>query len=311
MFTISGSCKWEYVENQQRLLQVSVNSLQTGTKEASLALEFNLGVYNMGSDGDSRCLQARINITLLRKLDPSSLIYPLLSPLSLFNVSVGDDDITCNFDWKHVFKRFRNTDLWIKGFSVDGVAITTSVIKAHLVKEGMSPSAADVLLAPNNQQDVILMVKLLHAIVLLSPSEYSGCPLHQSSQHVLYLVGRIYFNLLTTYLNVSLPLNEQLVRLSTAGHLMLAIYHTDKGEFIPIQTCFDVMCMIKNIYFSVAKTQVDNPDGSFWIILLGTDCLEKVFGQVHTIVGMTHMLRSLLSPCNSCRALQSTGGFQW
>ena len=33
------------------------------------------------------------------------------------------------------------------------------------------------------------------------------------------------------------------------------------------------------------KTQVDDPTGSFWIILLGTDGLEKVFGQVHTMVG--------------------------
>ena len=32
------------------------------------------------------------------------------------------------------------------------------------------------------------------------------------------------------------------------------------------------------------KTQVDDPTGSFWIILLGTDGLEKVFGQVHTMV---------------------------
>lgn len=149
----------------------------------------------------------------------------------------------------------------------------------------MSPSTTDVLLAPNNRQDVILMIKLLHAITLLSPSESLSRPLHQSSRCILCLIGRIYFNLPTAYLDVNLLLNEQLVHLSTAGHLILAIYHTDKGEFIPVQTCFDVMCMIKNIYFSVAKTQVDDPGGSFWIILLGTDGLEKVFGQVRTMVG--------------------------
>lgn len=42
VFAISGRCKRECVENQQRLLQLSVDSLRTGTKEASLALEFNL-----------------------------------------------------------------------------------------------------------------------------------------------------------------------------------------------------------------------------------------------------------------------------
>jgi hypothetical protein len=237
--------------------------------------EYNLRVYNMASDGDSRRRRALINITLICELDPSSPIYPLLSQLSHFNLSVGDDDITCDFDWKHVLKCFRNTDLRIKGFSVDGVPITTSVIKAHLVEAGMSAAAADVLLAPNDRQDVVLMIKLLHAIALLPPSESSNRPLHHSARRILWLVGRIYFNLLTAYLDVTLSLNDQLVRLSASAHLILAIYHT----------CFDVMCMIKNVYFSVAKTQVDDPAGSFWIILLGTDGLEKVFGQVRTMVG--------------------------
>jgi len=45
------------------------------------------------------------------------------------------------------------------------------------------------------------------------------------------------------------------------------------------------MSMIKNVYFCVAKTQRDNPDGKFWIFLLGTDALEKVFGKIRTMIG--------------------------
>jgi hypothetical protein len=86
-------------------------------------------------------------------------------------------------------------------------------------------------------------------------------------------------------MNIQLSLHEQLVHLSAAAHLILAIYHTDKGEFIPVQTFFDVMSMIKNVYFCMAKTQVDDITGRFWIILLGTDGLEKVFGKVRTMVG--------------------------
>jgi hypothetical protein len=58
---------------------------------------------------------------------------------------------------------------------------------------------------------------------------------------------------------------------------MLALYNLDKGGFIPIQTYFDMMCMTKNAYFCIAKVQGDNPGGSFYLILLGTDGLEKVF----------------------------------
>jgi hypothetical protein len=45
------------------------------------------------------------------------------------------------------------------------------------------------------------------------------------------------------------------------------------------------MAIIKNVYFCVVKTQVDNPDGHFWIILLGMDGLEKVFGKVRKMIG--------------------------
>ena len=43
--------------------------------------------------------------------------------------------------------------------------------------------------------------------------------------------------------------------------------------------------ILKNVYFCVVKTQKDDPDGEFWIILLGTDGLEKVFGKVCTMTG--------------------------
>jgi hypothetical protein len=45
------------------------------------------------------------------------------------------------------------------------------------------------------------------------------------------------------------------------------------------------MSMIKNAYFCVAKAQVDNPNGKFFFILLGTNGLEKIFGKVQSMVG--------------------------
>lgn len=45
------------------------------------------------------------------------------------------------------------------------------------------------------------------------------------------------------------------------------------------------MIMVKNIYFCIAKTKVDNPNDPYWIILLETDHLEELFGILHTMVG--------------------------
>lgn len=96
----------------------------------------------------------------------------------------------------------------------------------------------------------------------------------------LRLLGRLYSSLLNAYLDTSLSLHQQLVHLSYAAHLVLALYNRDKGDFIPVQSYFDLMSMIKNAYFCLAKAQVDNPNGKFFLILLGTDGLEKIFGKV-------------------------------
>jgi hypothetical protein len=144
---------------------------------------------------------------------------------------------------------------------------------------------ADVLLDSNNKQDVVLMVKLLYAIAVLPPPNADAQPLTKATRHILRLLGHIYANLLKAYLDINLLLNDQLAHLNTAAHLILAIYNQDKENFIPVQTCFDGMSMIKNVFFLVTKMQVDNLEGSFWIILLGMDGLEKVFGKVCTMVG--------------------------
>ncbi len=88
------------------------------------------------------------------------------------------------------------------------------------------------------------------------------------------------------YLCVDLSLSEQLEHLSAAAHLSIALYRAAGGKaFIPTELFIDIMLMVKNIFFCVAKAKVDDPDGSFWIGLLGTDRLEELFGIVRTMVG--------------------------
>jgi hypothetical protein len=218
-------------------------------------------------------------------LIPDDSIYTTLSTLPLFNTKCGDDALTADFDWKHVLKRFRNTLIRQKGFSLNGRAFSTSVLREHLKSLDMTDLTIDALLSPNDKQDVILMIKLLYSISQLSSAAPTASPLTRSMRDMLRLLGCLYGNLLSAYMDVSLSLDAQLVKLSTAAHLILALYNLDKGNFIPVQSYFDVMCMIKNVYFCVAKAQRDNPTGRFYIILLGTDGLEKVFGKVRTMVG--------------------------
>ncbi|KAF9473610.1 hypothetical protein BDN70DRAFT_937308 [Pholiota conissans] len=263
-FAMSGSCKRESLEDQEKLISLSVAAV----KDMENSLKTKL--YCVCSDGD---------------LVPGDSIYTTLSSLPLFNLKCGDDFLTADFDWKHVLKRFRNTAIRQKGFSLHGRAFSTSVLREHLKSLPMTDLTIDALLSPNDKQDVVLMIKLLYSISQLSSAPPTASPLTRSTREMLRLLGHLYGNLLSAYMDVSLSLHEQLVKLSTAAHLILALYNLDKGNFIPVQSYFDVMCMIKNVYFCVAKAQRDDPEGRFYIILLGTDGLEKVFGKVRSMIG--------------------------
>ncbi|KAI0028717.1 hypothetical protein K488DRAFT_57891 [Vararia minispora EC-137] len=92
---------------------------------------------------------------------------------------------------------------------------------------------------------------------------------------------------MTPYICISLSLSKQLLRLSTAAHIVLALYHHDSARtcFIPNPLYIDIMLMIKNAYFCVAKVQVDNPGSNWFLISMGTDSLESIFSVVQTMVG--------------------------
>ena len=78
------------------------------------------------------------------------------------------------------------------------------------------------------------------------------------------------------YLCINLSISEQIEHLSAAAHLALILYKLGGKDFILMNLYIDLMIMIKNVVFCMAKAKIDNPDGEFWLILLGTDCLEEL-----------------------------------
>ncbi|KAK0467600.1 hypothetical protein IW261DRAFT_1612940 [Armillaria novae-zelandiae] len=258
-FVVSGTCSKGTVEMQQALIERSIKAIDI--------LQRPLGrrLYSIASDGDSQRRNAFARITLVSELQPQSTIFPILSPLRLFNRKCGLDDLTCDFDWKHV--------------------LNLSILKKHLIDCGLPITTVEILLAPNDCQDVVLMLRLLNSISQIPQAKANDPPSVLSSQRIICLLGRLYHHLLNAYLDVSLSLSEQLAHLSAAAHIILAVYSRNKGDFIPAQLCYDTQSMVKNVYFTVAKAQWDRPLGKCHIILLGTDSEEKVFGQCRTMKG--------------------------
>jgi hypothetical protein len=61
------------------------------------------------------------------------------------------------------------------------------------------------------------------------------------------------------YVCIDLSLDEQLIHLSTAAHLIFYLYRYNAvgTSFMPVQSYTDIIIMTKNAFFCVAKTKVD------------------------------------------------------
>jgi len=277
---ISGQCGRESGIEHAAVIQTAMDGI---TKS-------NLRTISIASDGESRRGEALIHLTFKKELEKSSPIYPALSTLPLMNLEVGDDDITADKDYKHIFKRCRNLLLRDRGTRVHGVDILPSMLQSQLRQSEVSTTQINNILKPDDKQDVKLAYDLLSqiwALPSLNPADASARPGFTETREALQTLGKVFMNILLPYVCVELSLSEQLTLLSTAAHMLLAMAHEDKAgtKLMPSQLYIDIMIMIKNAYFCVAKAKVDDPIGKFFLILLGTDRLEDIFGILRTMVG--------------------------
>ena len=276
---ISGDCKRETGDQHAKVIQTvldGINTLQDETK---------LRIVSIASDGESCQGSAFILLTFKRRLSIQSPIYPLLYPLKFLDLHVGDDDITCNKDWKHVFKRFRNLLLRHRGVIVNGFRITPDIIRDHLKSNGLSADHIRSMFNPEDQQDVKMAFDLLKNIWTLPRSTDNIRPGFQTAREAIWILGKLLFHMVFPYLCVDLSLSEQVNHLSAAAHLALALFKLAGKDFISTNLYIDLIIMIKNILFCLAKAKVNNPNGRFWVILCGTDRLEELFGILRTMVG--------------------------
>ncbi|KAJ7071923.1 hypothetical protein B0H15DRAFT_957428 [Mycena belliarum] len=149
------------------------------------------------------------------------------------------------------------------------------------------------MLNPEDKQDVKVACTLLKDIWSL-PAAPEGSRLGFASvREAVRTIGALFYHLVFPYLCVDLSLSEQLEHLSAAAHLNLILFRDSQKDALPTLLFTDIMIMIKNGYFCVAKAKVDDPTGNFWLILLGTDRLEELFGILRTMIGNDRNLDEL------------------
>jgi hypothetical protein len=258
-----------------------INTAYLGSQKSKLR------TISIASDGESWCGEALVPLAFKHELASTSPIYDMLHVLPLMNLKVGDDDITVDKDYKHVFKCLRNLLLQDKGLIVHGVHLKPAVICSHFHSNNMTLTRINYLLNPDDRQDVKLAYDMPWDIWSLPDSGPDASPGFRQAWKSFQMLGAFLHYILIPYICIDLSLSKQLVYLSAAVHLLLALWAEDQTgtKLMPTQLYVDIMMMIKNIYFCVAKTKADNLEGNFWIILLGTDRLEILFGILRTMVG--------------------------
>ena len=101
------------------------------------------------------------------------------------------------------------------------------------------------------------------------------------------MLGALFRHLVLPFVQVSLSLHEQLVHLSAAAHLAMYLFTVNdaRSKAMPSLTFKDLILLVKNAYFCVAKAKIHAPDSNFYLILNGTDRLESTFSVVRSMVG--------------------------
>jgi hypothetical protein len=279
----SGTCKRETSEEHMRVIKTILEACNKQNMR-------NNSIYRticIASDGEAKCGDVLVIQTMVSELSTTSPIYVHLRPLKFLNLLVGPDDITADKDFKHIIKRQQNVFMCAKGVEILGFCITPSILHSHLESNDVSSPRLRSLLNPNDKQDVVLVYLLLKEIWSLPPPPENSNPAFTLARRALNVYRGFARHLMLPYICIDLSLEEQLIHLSAAAHLTFHLYHHNSAGtcFMLVQSYLDIILMIKNAFFCVAKAKVNNPTSKFYLISLGTDHLETFFGLVHTAIG--------------------------
>lgn len=280
-FITSGTCKREDAEAHAQLISLVIDACEAESETIGCPL------FCVASDGESRRGSAFTTLTQKHTLSQGSELFALVGGMRLMNMLVGDNNITADKDPKHIMKRCRNLVLRKSGVMISGTLITPVLLRFHLKEAGLNSIRIDNLLNPTDRQNVPVCFTLLKEIWTLEDPKPTDKPTFVKARNALQVLGTLFRHLVLPFVQVTLSLHEQLVHLSAAAHLANFLFTINDAwtAALPALTYKDIILMVKNAYFCVAKAKITNPDGSFWLILLGTDRLEASFGIVRSMVG--------------------------
>ncbi|KAJ7658036.1 hypothetical protein B0H17DRAFT_1145739 [Mycena rosella] len=246
-------------------------------------------LMSVSSDGDGKRRAALFIMCMHSEILPGNPLYPFICEIAGLNRRVGKNNLTKDFDPKHLKKRICTSLCSPEGIVVKGICINSDPLLTWLERlpnHDWSETSIHALLNPADAQDVPRAVKLLLCIVELKNLDSEDFdPSEAAEFEALCLLGEALDALLQPFINTDLSLSQQIELLIKFSHLICASYLQNGTAFLSNQLYADLQAMVKNAILMVPKTRLINGQLKVFICLLGDDVLEALFGRSRMIGG--------------------------
>ncbi|KAK7434525.1 hypothetical protein VKT23_020133 [Stygiomarasmius scandens] len=284
---LAGTCKQETAEDVEKQMDTLIEAVVQLVEEKVGQL------WSFATDGDPNRRPAGYNICMKVELSYDDPLYPLLSHLTGLNLQVGKYNITLDFDWKHILKRWSTNVRSPKGVILNnGRIIDRTVLERFMVWSGLDRVKARALLYPDDPQDVPRAIELLQAIIKLRdlrleqipPTELDGLNT-VADLDAIRILSEVLEGIVRPFTDTSLDLQDQVRYLSKYAHLTFTMFRKYRTGFMSNQLYGDSQMMVKTAMFTIAKQQVLDPTAVVRLGDLGTDKMERNFGRLRMLGG--------------------------
>ena len=82
------------------------------------------------------------------------------------------------------------------------------------------------------------------------------------------------------FLNPDTTIKKQIHAISNAGYILFHLFRIHGTNLIPSQTYHDLQSTFIDAIFCCAKMKIHAPSKALYLVLTGTDSLERFFGNV-------------------------------
>ncbi|KAJ7678654.1 hypothetical protein B0H17DRAFT_844074, partial [Mycena rosella] len=240
-------------------------------------------LWSWATDGDMVRRVSGYKEFLSQKLKPTSPIYGTLAGMAGLNLYTGFNEVTLDFDFKHIFKRICTCLRSQAGIILNnGRLINPAMLARYLIRLPQQTSdTVHKLLFPDDPQDVPRAIELMQAAIDLGNLDYGTIDADTCADvDALRLLGAVIKSLLEPFINTKMSLTEQFTSLSTFAHLSFSLFRVSRTDYMSNQLYGDSQTMIKNAIFCLAKQQQLDPTDPFYLFETGDDPLERLFGKM-------------------------------